>query len=64
VPPTFNLTLPELKQRLTNQLDPNELIEVLGISSEDLVEAFSDRIEERLEELTQDFESEIENGSD
>lgn len=42
------LTLEEVKQRLANKLDEISLIEVLGVTAEDIVEAFEDRIDEDL----------------
>jgi Mg/Co/Ni transporter MgtE len=45
------LTVEELKERIIAQMDPDTLIEVLGISVEDLVEALSDHIEENYERL-------------
>ncbi len=39
------LTLEELKERIIAQVDPDTLIELLGITMEDLVEALSDHIE-------------------
>lgn len=39
------LTLEELKERVVAQMDPDTLIECLGIRMEDLVEALSDFIE-------------------
>lgn len=56
------LTLLELKEKLS-RVDEISLLEVLNICSEDLVEAFSDRIEddfERLEEEFQDGNEELE----
>lgn len=56
------LTLLELKEKLI-RVDEISLLEVLNICSEDLVEAFSDRIEddfERLEEEFQDGNEELE----
>ena len=49
----------EIKERL-KRLDEITLMEVLEISSEDLVERFDDRIEERQNELAQEFEDEAE----
>ena len=43
-------TLEELKDKLKT-LDEVLLMELLEVSSEDLVEQFSDRIEERMEKL-------------
>jgi TusA-related sulfurtransferase len=50
-------TLKELKERLA-RLDEVTLLEVLDISSEDLVERFEDFIEEHAEYLTDDLEEE------
>lgn len=44
------LLLHEIKERLT-ALDEITLLELLDITSEDLVELFSDRIEERADSL-------------
>jgi hypothetical protein len=45
-----NLTLDELKERLSN-LDEITLLEVLDIHSDELIEAFEDRIEENIDKL-------------
>lgn len=45
------LTIEELKERLIAQMDPDMLVEVLGISIVDLVEALSDHIEDNYERL-------------
>lgn len=44
------LPLNELKEKLSD-LDEITLIEVLGVDSEEIVEAFSDMIEDRYSEL-------------
>lgn len=55
------LTLIELKQRMAEQLNPDELVEILEISSEELVEAFYDKIEERFDHFQGEYgDSEIE----
>lgn len=54
------LTLEELKERIIAQVDPDDLLELLNISMEDLVEALSDFIEEKYgtiaRELSDDYE--------
>lgn len=45
-----NLTLDELKERLSN-LDEVTLLEVLDIHSDELIEAFEDRIEDNIDKL-------------
>jgi hypothetical protein len=47
----MTLTLPELIERL-KQLDEITLLELLGITSEDLVDRFSDVIEDKQDKLT------------
>jgi len=44
------LLLHEIKERLT-ELDEITLLELLNITSEDIVEMFSDRIEENADKL-------------
>jgi hypothetical protein len=51
------LTLEEVKERLKH-LDEIILLEVLDISSEELVEQFSDVIADKLEELIEELEEE------
>jgi hypothetical protein len=51
------LTFEEVKERLT-KVDEVSLLEVLDISSEDLVERFQDLIEKKLDDLAQEFEDE------
>lgn len=48
------LTLTDLFEQL-KQIDETSLLEVLDISSEDLVERFADLIEERFDTLIQEF---------
>lgn len=40
------------------RIDEISLLEVLEISSEDLVDRFTDKIEEKYEQLAEDFEEE------
>ena len=48
------LTLDDLCEKL-KQIDEISLMEVLEIDSDELVERFVDKIEDRIEELQQDF---------
>ncbi len=54
---TNSLTLNDIKDRLKT-LDEVILLEILDISSEELVEMFSDRIEERKDYFIKDLEVE------
>ena len=54
------VTFQDLKQRLIEQADPDVLVELLEISSEELANAFEDKIEDRLEKLIGDYFSQKE----
>lgn len=47
----MNPTIEELKEQIVDHIDPDEFLEVLDIGIEELVEAFSDKIEENYEPL-------------
>jgi len=51
------LILEEIKEKL-KQYDPSLLLEILDISSDELVERFEDKIEEREEYFGKDLEEE------
>jgi len=51
------LTYSDILDRL-KQVDEISLLEVLDISSEELVDRFEDRIRERIDYLTEDLEDE------
>lgn len=48
-------TFEEVKE-LLKKVDEVSLLEILDIASEDLVDRFSDKIEERIDVLAQEFE--------
>jgi len=50
------MILCELKERLAERVDEITLMELLNITSEDLVNAFEDRIIEKFEELNEEYE--------
>lgn len=52
------MTLTDAMERL-KQLDEITLLEILEISSEDLVDRFQDVIEDKLEYLEEDLEADI-----
>lgn len=52
------LTLVELKQRMSERLNPDELVEILNLSSEELVEVFQDKIEERFDYFLGEYDDE------
>lgn len=53
----MSLTYSELLERL-KKIDEISLLEVLEISSEELVDKFGDKIEEKLESLMEDLQDE------
>ena len=55
----MTITFHELKEKL-KQVDEVSLLEILNISSEDIVERFSDLIEDRHDSLTQEFQEDDE----
>jgi hypothetical protein len=52
------ITFYELKDKLLQTKDPDELVELLDISSEELLDKFEDKIEERRAGLCKEFENE------
>lgn len=54
------LTLAELKQRLAAKFDEVTLLEILNLQASAIVEAFSDLVEERQEELRKLFDEDSE----
>ena len=54
----MSLLLPELKNALIQAYDVMALVEMLEISSEELLEAFSDTVEEKYEALCLSVEEE------
>jgi hypothetical protein len=50
------LTLEELKEKLAEQIDEITLLDILGITSYDLVERFEDLIEDKFEKLEKEVD--------
>jgi len=49
----MSYTLEELCERLKERVDPDLLLEELGLSTEDLVDRFEDRIAQRFNKMLQ-----------
>lgn len=47
----LNINLNQLKRRIADTVDEVTILELLDIHADELVEAFSDKIEERMEQL-------------
>ena len=54
----MSLTLEEIKERLLRLYDPDNLIEALKISAEDLLDRFEDKLLKNIEEFQEDLEEE------
>lgn len=55
----MSLTLEEIKERLLETMDPDELLEVLQITSEDILDRFEDRLISRIEVLEEELMEEV-----
>jgi len=56
----MSLTLEEIKERLLRLYDPDDLIEALDISAEEILDRFEDRLLTRLEEFHEELEEDDE----
>ena len=54
----MSLTLEEVKERLLRTFDPDDLLEALQITSEQLLERFEDKLINRLDVFEQELEEE------
>ena len=54
----MSLTLEEIKERLLKTMDPDDLLEVLQITSEDMLDRFEDKLINRLEVFEVELEEE------
>jgi|TARA_Y100000004_G_C8809394_1_gene366974 hypothetical protein len=52
----MSLTLEEIKERLLHLYDPDDLIEALQISAEDILDRFEDKLLRKLDEFQEDLE--------
>jgi hypothetical protein len=54
----MSLTLEEIKERLLRFYDPDDLLESLQITSEEILDRFEDKLINRLEKFEDDLEEE------
>ena len=54
----MSLTLEEIKERLLKSYDPDDLLEALEITSEQLLDRFEDKLINRLDVFEQELEEE------
>jgi hypothetical protein len=57
----MSLTMEEIKERILMFYDPDDLLEALEISAEQLLDRFEDRLINRLDKFEEEFEIEEEN---
>jgi hypothetical protein len=55
----MSLTLEEIKERLLRFYDPDDLLEALQISAEELLDRFEDKLLLRLDKFQEDLEEEL-----
>ena len=53
----MSLTLEEIKERLLRFYDPDDLLESLQITSEEILDRFEDKLINRLEKFEDDLEA-------
>lgn len=56
----MSLTLEEIKEQLLRLYDPDDLLEALQITAEDILDRFEDKLLRRLDEFQEDLEEEYE----
>ena len=54
----MSLTLEEMKERLTKTYDPDDLLEVVQITTEDILNRFEDRLIRNFDMFYEEFEEE------
>ncbi len=55
----MSLTLDEIKERLLQHYDPDDLLEALQISSEEILDRFEDKLLRKLDEFHEELEEEV-----
>jgi len=55
----MSLTLEEIKERLLKTYDPDDLLEALEITSEDILERFEDRLINRFDRFEEELEEAV-----
>ncbi len=55
----MSLTLDEIKERLLHIYDPDDLLEALQISSEEILDRFEDKLLRKLDSFQEELEEEV-----
>jgi translation initiation factor 2 alpha subunit (eIF-2alpha) len=56
------LTIQDLKDRILQTYDPDDILELLNISAEELLEQFEHKLEEKYDGLCKEFEDDTPEG--
>ena len=56
----MSLTLEEIKEKLLRFYDPDDLLEALQISSEEILDRFEDKLLKKIENFQEELEEEYE----
>ena len=60
----YNLTMDEIKERVVQRYDPDDLIESLDISSEEILDRFEDKLIARLEQFEEELQDDTKPDTD
>ena len=55
----MSLTLDEIKERILQYYDPDDLLEALQISSEEILDRFEDKLLRKLDSFQEELEEEV-----
>jgi hypothetical protein len=55
----MSLTLEEIKEKILHLYDPDDLLEALQISSEEILDRFEDKLIRKLDQFTEELEDEV-----
>ena len=55
----MSLTLEEIKEKILHLYDPDDLLEALQISSEEILDRFEDKLIRKLDYFTEELEDEV-----
>ena len=55
----MSLTVEEIKEKILHLYDPDDLLEALQISSEEILDRFEDKLIRKLDQFTEELEDEV-----
>ena len=54
----YNLTMDEIREKILDRYDPDDLIDLLELTSEELLDRFEDKLINRLEQFEEELQDE------